>query len=112
MGIVIVRVPATPEQIAEMQAMVGGVIKLAVDLRRETLAGGGELHADCEEALLANGSKQEDVWGGDWYPETKEVAFESLINIRLQHGNRGVELQSLALRERSETIVRSLLEVR
>ena len=99
MGIVIIRMPATPEQIAEMQAMVGDMVKLAVDLERETLAGGGELHADCEEALLADGSKQEDVWGGDWYPETKEVAFESPINIRPQHGNRSMKLQSLALRE-------------
>jgi hypothetical protein len=34
-----------------------------------------------------------------------------LINIRPQHGNRSMELQSPALRERFETIVRSLLEV-
>jgi hypothetical protein len=65
MGIVIVRVPATPEQIAEMRTVFGDVTKLAVDLKREILAGGGELHADCEEVLLVDGSRQEDLWGGD-----------------------------------------------
>nr|WP_277989900.1 DUF5674 family protein [Phormidium pseudopriestleyi] len=33
-------------------------IKLAVDIERKILAGGGELHADCEAVLLENGSKQ------------------------------------------------------
>lgn len=44
MGIVIVREPAMPSQIVEMSAEFGSVIKLAVDLEREILAG-GELHA-------------------------------------------------------------------
>jgi len=50
-GILIVRQPATTSEIADMQAEVGNVIKLAVDLERGILAGGGELHADCEQAL-------------------------------------------------------------
>jgi hypothetical protein len=37
-------------------------IKLAVDVERNILAGGGEYHADCEEVLLENGSRQEDIW--------------------------------------------------
>lgn len=75
--------PATVEQINQMaEAYFGLRIKLAVDVAREILAGGGELHADCEEVLLEDGSQQENIWGADWYPETKEVGFESLINIR------------------------------
>jgi hypothetical protein len=42
---------------------LGIYIKLAVDVERNILAGGGEYHADCEEALLEDGSRQEDVWG-------------------------------------------------
>ena len=38
-------------------------IKLAVDVERNILAGGGEFHADCQEALLEDGSHQENVWG-------------------------------------------------
>ncbi|MBI5035275.1 MAG: hypothetical protein HZB51_32510 [Chloroflexi bacterium] len=80
-------------------------IKLAVDVEREILAGGGGAHADCESALLANGSKQENVWGADWNPETEEVSFESLINIRPKQNNRGMIIQDPVLREKVSRIV-------
>ncbi len=54
-------------------------IKLAVDVERKILAGGGEYHADCEEVLLVDGSHQEDIWGADWYPEHRKVEFGALI---------------------------------
>lgn len=47
-------------------------VKLAVDVE-QGVAAGGALHADCEAALLANGSKQENVWGADWIPQVREV---------------------------------------
>jgi hypothetical protein len=46
-----------------MLQALGTYIKLAVDIRRGILAGGGVMHADCEVALLEDGSQQEDVWG-------------------------------------------------
>ncbi|HEY67026.1 MAG TPA: hypothetical protein G4N97_01985 [Thermoflexia bacterium] len=111
-AILIIREPATSEQLAQMAQTFGGfVIKLAVDVEREILAGGGELHADCEEALLEDGSRQSDVWGADWYPTTREVGFEALINIRPRRQNYGMEIQDPALRARVEAIVRRLLEV-
>ena len=86
----IIREPATPEQVAEMSKAFGGLlIKLAVDVRKGILAGGGELHADCERILLKDGSRQEDVWGADWYPNTGEVGLEALINIRPRQQNYG-----------------------
>ena len=63
MGILIIREPAIPEQIAELREELGDLIKLAVDLERSILAGGGELGADCEQVLLKDGGKQQDVWG-------------------------------------------------
>lgn len=110
MGIIIIRESVTPADIAEMRVELGDFIKLAVDLEREVLAGGGELHADCEQELLQNGSRQEDVWGGDWYPDQGEVGFESLINIRPWQDNRSLELLLPELRQRFEGIVRRLLE--
>ena len=41
----------------EMLQSLGSYVKLAVDVRREVLAGGGELHADCEQVLLEDGSR-------------------------------------------------------
>jgi hypothetical protein len=57
----IIRDRATKEQLVEMLDMLGIYIKVAVDIRREILAGGGEFHADCEQVLLADGSQQVDV---------------------------------------------------
>jgi len=105
-----IRTPATPEQIQEMRAVFGTFIKLAVDVRRRILAGGGPFHADCETVLLQDGSQQTDVWGADWYPDSREVQFESLINIRPRQGNRSMILQDPALRQQIESIVRHLLE--
>ena len=51
------------------------------------------MHADCEAVLLEDGSHQEFVWGADWNPETQELTFESLINIRPRQNNRSLELQ-------------------
>jgi hypothetical protein len=108
--IYIVREPATPEQITEMSQVLGLFIKLAVDVQRGILAGGGELHADCEQVLLKDGSRQEDIWGADWYPNTQEVGFEALINIRPRQQNYGMEIQDSDLRGQIETIVRRLME--
>ena len=111
MKILIIRNRASQEQIREMLEGLETYIKLAVDVERNILAGGGEYHADCEEALLADGSRQEDIWGVDWYPESKTVEFVALINIRPHQGNRGMEIEDLKLRAKIETIVRRLLEV-
>jgi len=85
-------------------------IKLAVDVRRGVLAGGGELHADCEQELLAEGSQQEDIWGADWYCDTREVGVESLINVRPRQGNASLMIQDPSLRRTVEETVRRLLE--
>lgn len=109
--ILIIRQPATSEQIAQMSEAFGDkLIKLAVDVERKILAGGGELHADCEAALLEDGSQQENIWGADWYPQERQVGFESLINIRPRQQNLTLEIQNPALRRQIETIIRQLLE--
>jgi hypothetical protein len=100
----------TQEQTAEMVAELKSYIKLAVDVERGLVAGGGEWHADCEKVLLEDGSKQENIWGADWYPQEKRVEFEALINIRPRQNNRSMLIQDGALRARVEKIVRSMLE--
>jgi hypothetical protein len=58
----IIRERATPQQIQEMLQDLGTYIKLAVDVERKILAGGGILHADCKAALLEDGSRQVSIW--------------------------------------------------
>jgi hypothetical protein len=100
---------ATKEQIEEMLETLGSYIKLAVDIKKEVLAGGGEYHADCEAVLLENGSKQVDIWGADWYPLTQEVGYESLINIRPRQNNRSMEIQDPVIQEKVGQIIKKSL---
>ncbi len=110
MPIHILRQPATKTEFQEMLEELADYIKVAVDIKRGTLAGGGEYHADCEEVLLEDGSLQEDIWGADWYPDSRTVGFGALINIRPEQGNRGIEIENPELRRKVEEIVRHLLE--
>ena len=100
----------TEDQVADMLEILEVYVKLAVDVETRAAAGGGELHADCEAVLLENGSVQKNVWGADWYPYSREVAFESLINIRPRDGNSSLEVQNNELRVKIEKIVRDFFE--
>ena len=111
MTIHIVRQRATEKEINEMLEELKTYIKLAVDLERDILAGGGEYHADSEEVLLEDGSRQEDIWGADWYPEHRKVEFGALINIRPNQGNRSMEIEDPKLRAKINTMIRTLLEL-
>jgi len=101
---------ATKEEIRDMLKALKSYIKLAVDIRREVLSGGGILHADCEAILLNDGSKQQDIWGADWLPHTKQISFEALINIRPRQNNPSMRIKDEVIREKIEEIVRGLLE--
>lgn len=85
-------------------------MKLAVDIEQGMVAGGGELHADCEAVLLENGSEQENIWGADWVPVGREVRYESFINIRPRQNNPAMAIQNAEIRFRVEKIVRELFE--
>ena len=100
---------ALPAQIQEMLQEYGSMIKIAVDIRQGILAGGGEMHADCEQVLLEKGSEQDDIWGANWYPAEQRIEFEALINIRPVLGNRSVVIQSQEIRSAVETITKNIL---
>ena len=105
--VLILRSPPTTKQLDELLSVFQTFIKLAVDVRRAVVAAGGELHADCEEALLEDGSRQEDIWGADWEPDTRAVYFESIINIRPRQSSFHSEIQDPQLRSQIErTVIR------
>jgi len=77
----------------------GDMIKGVVDLERGILLLDADLHADQEASLLAEGSRLENLWGINLYPdEVGEdwLEFDSMINIRPSFGNRsrGVDDQA------------------
>jgi len=99
----IIRDRSTADQMSEMLEQLESYVKLAVDIRRSVLTGGGALH------LLDDGSAQADIWGADWIPSTQEVTYESLINLRPGQGNLALEVQAPELREQIATVVQRLL---
>lgn len=105
----LIRERATADHMRDMLETLQTYVKLAVDVRRRVIAGGGALHADCEAVLLEDGSQPPDVWGAGWLPETREVRFESLINIRPKHGNRQMMIEDARVRATIEQIVRERL---
>ena len=78
----------------------GDLVKAVVDIEKEIMAIGSELHADAEALLLEQGWRQEDLWGINIYPAKSEgewIEFDSMINIRPSQKNlsRGVEDQNI-----------------
>ncbi len=80
--------------------MFGNLVKAVVDVDRELIALDAELHSDLEAFLLADGSKQKNLWGINIYPEMPGedfIEFDSMINMRPSQGNqsRGVDDERL-----------------
>jgi hypothetical protein len=100
--------PATPEQITEMLQANRFYIKTVVDIRRQILAGGGEMHSDCEVILLNNKSQQKDIWGASWNPVSQEIFYESMVNLRPRQ-NRSMQILDPVVRDRVKEIIQRLL---
>lgn len=68
----IVSTPITREDLSELaKEQFGDWIKAVVDVSRGVMAAGGDLHADDEALLLAEGSRQRNLWGINLYPEER-----------------------------------------
>lgn len=85
------------------------MIKFVADIERGILALGGELHADAEDLLLKNGSRQENLWGGNFYPQGRRVEYTSLINIRPSQKNFTNEAKDPAVQSKMTALVDKLL---
>ncbi len=88
------------------------MVKYVVDVERDVIAIGGQLHADAEAVLLESGSRQENLWGANYYPGTSEAAcieFTSLINIRPAQSNPGMEIASAEIRDRVRELTYRLI---
>jgi hypothetical protein len=111
--IVVTNEPVPPATVARLTAAwFGDMVKFVVDLRRGTIAVGGDLHADAEALLLDADSEPRDLWGGNYYPGAGPdacIEYTSLINIRPSQGNAGMEVEDRALREQIRAIVHELL---
>jgi hypothetical protein len=99
----------TPEQIVNLAAEIfDDMFKVVVDVERGVLAAGGALHADAEQLLLDDGSRQQDVWGANYFPARaigSRLEYSALINIRPDAGNSDQNIRSEAVRAKVRCIV-------
>ena len=102
-----------PEELARLTGLFfEDMVKLVVDLDRRMVAVGGELHADAEALLLASGSRQEDLWGANYYPgrgEEECLDFTALINISPARDNRSMVVQDAEVRARIRELAFELI---
>ena len=113
-GVVIVRSGRIDP--AELRRLVDEVfedmVKYVVDVERGLAAVGGVMHADGEQVLLEDGSRQADLWGANYYPgrgPSECIEFTSLINIRPAVGNRSMEIQDQGVRDRVRELTLALI---
>src|SRR3989338_9992751 len=91
----------------------GDMVKIVVDVERNIMAAGGEMHADCEQILLDDGSRQENLWGANIYPESVGddfIEYKSLINIRPKVGNRSMDIEDAIVRDKVKQVINLLIE--
>ena len=101
--------PASRQQIRDMLVAGSKAVKVVVDIRLGILAGGGDLHVDGEAELLAEGCRQEDLWGASWDSVTRRIRYDSMVNLRPQQKNFSPEIQDPAVRARVAEIINDLL---
>lgn len=93
--------------------MLGNLVKAVVDIKKEIMVVDAELHSDEEALLLKEGSKQEDIWGINIYPDLpvdQRIEFDSMINLRPRLGNRTRGVDNPEIRKKIESIVNKLIE--
>ena len=113
MNIRIVKEPVQLEQVCALaRETYRDMIKGVVDVEQGIIALGGEWHMDGNEALIADGSLQKNVWGFNLHLDERgdsALKFVSLINIRPAQGSKNMELQDKELRDKIRAIVERLV---
>lgn len=87
-------IPFTKEEIVKLSEVFEVYIKTVIDIENKICSAGMDRHFEGEQLLLKQGSKQKNLWGGGIDLETKEIDFNSFINIRPRDNNTKNEIQS------------------
>lgn len=91
------------------EKMYGNMVKAVIDIKNNILIVDAELHADQEQFLLEQGSKQEDLWGVNLYPDkfgtTEFIEYDSMINIRPRQKNMSRGVEDLEIRRQIVSLI-------
>lgn len=113
MTIKIIKEPISKTEILDIaKNQFGDLVKAVVDIEKEIMAIGGELHADEEALLLEQESCPENLWGINLHLNKSNdefVEFDSMINIRPSQNNRSRGVESLDIQRKIKDIISKLI---
>lgn len=113
MQIIITEQKISPSVLKELcHQGFGDMVKLVVDVEREIIAIGGELHADAETLLIQQGSAQKNLWGANFYPwhsPDERISFIALINIRPHQDNPSLEILDEGIKQKVKNLIETLV---
>lgn len=107
--IIVLAKKATKSELEKIAEDFDGYVKIVVDLERKILAAGGKRHFEAEQKLLENSSKQQYLWGGGLDLETKEIDYNSVINLRPNQDNPSRDIMSQEIRREFDKIVKDII---
>lgn len=88
------------------------MVKLVVDIEKDILAYGSDLHADMEEALRDDGSQDKYLWGINYFPGRppgERVEYTAMMNMRPFLDHLSQEIQFPEVRERVQAVLVKLI---
>ena len=101
----------TKKEFEQAREVYEDYIKTVVDMENDILAVGGEFHIDCEEVLLKQGSKLENLYGGGYRISTKEVEYMAMSNFKPALGKTTYEVSDANVREKIYKLTKEFLEI-
>ena len=110
----VIQKPITKKKLKEI-AKEGFVylVKAVVDIEKEIMAIGGELHADEEVFLMENfNSKREYTWGINLYVDktrAEMIEYDSMINLKPYHNNRSRSVEDKNIQKKIVEIINKLI---
>lgn len=93
--------------------MFGSFVKAVVDINKGIMVVDAALHADEEKYLLDIGSRQDDLWGINLYPDStgdEFIEFDSMINLRPRLNNFSRDIENTEIRSKIIHIVNTLVK--
>ena len=97
----------------ELKSKYGNFVKAVIDIEQAIMIAGMTMHADGEEALLENGSKQASLWGINLYLQESEeqwIEYDSMINLRPSQGNDSRGVDDPVIQQKIREIVNHLVK--
>jgi len=82
-------------------------VKVVTDIDKYILSAYCELHIDCADELIENGSEYKNLWGANVYQDGK-IEFTSMINVRFPK-NQSTEIQDKEIKTKVASIIKKLI---